>query len=131
MTRKFEFPFDCFRQVTILTDDLIVYQGNIERFDGDARKHDEDSPPSSISLTGDIGVQVEPRFVSLALSCVPVLLVPTGPSVCFVPLENVYPLPGIVRINLNQITAVSDFIECVEIAPCAASGVAPSDAKKP
>ncbi|MPL68142.1 hypothetical protein SDC9_13855 [bioreactor metagenome] len=113
------FPIDGFRPVTILTDDLIVYQGDLEHCN--VRKHDD---ISAVAVVGKVEVEadIRPNFLTLCLACTPALLVPTGTYVITVPLDDVYPTLGTVRINIDQIIGISDFNGLV----CAASGMAPS-----
>ena len=111
-------PIDGFKSVTVLTDDLIVYQGHLEH--GGPRKHDD---VDVVAIAGKVGVEanLRPQFITLALSCVPALLVPIDSTVFAVPLYDVFPLPGLVKINVDQIISISDFC-----GDCAVSGMAPA-----
>ena len=117
------FPIDGFKSVTVLTDDLIVYQGHLEH--GGPRKHDD---VDVVAIAGKVGVEadIRPQYLVLALSCIPTLLVPTGTSVYSVALYDVFPLPGLVKINIDQIISISDF-DC----QCTASDLQKNEKQEP
>lgn len=101
--------FDCCRPVTIITDDLLVFQGQIQRHE--RGKHEGDSFPQVIAIKGELEVEVEPEFISLTLSCTPVLLLPPATGVTTL-LSLLTFLPGAgttIRINTEQIIAVLPF----------------------
>lgn len=98
--------FDKCRPVTIVTDELMVFQGKIINH-RDNCKHEPD-------------ICCEPPFLKLDLDCTPALLVPAGTGVCAKPLYNVYPTLCPVKINIHQIITISNFVYCV------ASGSAPA-----
>ena len=112
--------FDCFGSVTIVTDELIVYQGDIQHCG--PRKPEHGIPVVGVAGEVDVDAETSSEFLNLALACTPVLLVPAGTTVYSAPLNDVYPILGFVRINVNQIIGVSDFN-----GVCAISGLVPTN----
>jgi hypothetical protein len=92
-----DFFVDCLGTVTILTDDLVVFQGQIKH---EKRHHDEQPIIVKNEIVGE-----DEEFIELRLECVPVLLTITGNAVRFVELE-IYRVNDVVRINVEQIISI-------------------------
>lgn len=92
------FPADTSKQVTVLTDELIVYQGTISP---GPRKHDD---VSTVTIAGPVGVDadVRPRFLDLALHYIPFLLYPnTSGALVHLSLSDIYPVASGTHISIN------------------------------
>ena len=94
--RKEDFLFDCSGDVTVLTDDRIVFRGKIKK------QHPHDN------LTPYIGAKVElnnqNEFILLALNCCAAIIGDNGDLKIIDP--TLYKEGDVVRINVAKIIAI-------------------------
>lgn len=107
MAFKTDFFIDC--AVTVLTDDLVIFQGRIIR-DEHERPHDpkcEKLPPKI-----NIKLDLDPEFIVLKLVCDPVLLTGEGRIVKIRP--DLFEEGDVVRLNVNEIIAIGPSRDCFD-----------------
>lgn len=98
---------DCIGAVTVLTDAMVIFQGQIVR-DETERGHEgfEKFPKINIELG------LEPEFIVLRLTCDPALLTDEARIEEIRP--DLFEEGDIVRINVNEIVAIGPSRECFD-----------------
>ena len=105
---KKEFFDLCVGAVTILTDDLVIFQGQIVKEEKRTHCDDEKDFPK---LEVNIKVENDPDFITLRLTCDPALI---KENACIEEIEPDLFLQGdIIRISVNKIIAVGPSRECL------------------
>jgi hypothetical protein len=96
MGLKEDFFIDCVGAVVVLTDDRIIFQGQIIR--GNEERHHEECCCPKVELDDD------PDFIVLRLTCDPAVIKDDGDIKKIEP--DFFEEGDIVRINVNEIIAV-------------------------
>lgn len=98
MVFKKEFFADCVGAVTILTDDRIVFQGQILKDDNE-RHHCKDDDDDKCCCP-----PFNPDFIVLRLTCDPTIIKDNG---CIQEIEpDLFEEGDTIRINVNEIIAI-------------------------
>lgn len=100
---KKEFFVDCVGAVTILVDDLIIFQGQV--INGEGRHHDDDEkccPKVNVEVKAEL--DDDPDFIVLRLTCDPAIIKEDGDIEEIDP--SLFEEGDIIRINVNEIIAV-------------------------
>lgn len=97
---------DCVGAVTVLTDDRIIFQGQIVR-DDEERHHDDekDCPKVNVELEND------PEFIVLRLTCDPAIIKDNAIIEEIEP--DLFRKSDIIRLNVNEIIAIGPSRECL------------------
>ncbi|SFL58746.1 hypothetical protein [Pelosinus propionicus] len=108
--RKEDFV-NCVGSVTIVTDNRIIFQGQIKRF--------EDRYCKQEWPTVEVNAQLEsnPEFIVLSLSCEPALIRDNATIQTIDP--DLFREGDIVRINLDEISAIGPSNGCIDDAEVA------------
>ena len=117
---KKEFFVDCVGAVTILMDDLVVFQGQVLK-DDEERHHDDGDddkkccPPPKVEVEVKAELCCDPDFIVLRLICDPALIKDDG---CIREIEpDLFEEGDIIRINVNEIIAVGPSRCCLGDPP--------------
>jgi hypothetical protein len=104
---KKEFFVDCVGAVTILTDDRIIFQGQVLK-DDEERHHDDDDkkccPPPKVEVEVKAELCCDPEFIVLRLLCDPAIIRDNGNIQEIEP--DLFKEGHIIRINVAEIIAV-------------------------
>lgn len=91
--------------VTILTDDRVIFQGQILKDEKETRKHHDDDkccPPLKVEVEAKL--DDDPDFIFLRLTCDPAIIRDNASIEEIDP--DLFEEGDIIRINVNQIVAV-------------------------
>lgn len=103
---KKEFFVDCVGAVTIVTDDRIIFQGQVIK-DDEERYHDDEKkccPPLEVEVEVKAEIEGDPDFIVLRLLCDPAII---KDNACIEEIEpDLFEEGDIIRINVNEIVAV-------------------------
>lgn len=97
---------DCVGAVTIVTDDRIIFQGQIVKDDEERHHEDFEKFPKI-----NIEVETEPEFIVLRLTCDPAIIDDDGDIKEIEP--DLFEEGDIIRINVNEIIAIGPSRECL------------------
>jgi len=91
--------------VTILTDDRVIFQGQILKDDNESRKyHDDDKCCPPVKVEVEAKLDDDPDFIVLRLTCDPAIIRDNASIQEIEP--DLFEEGDIIRINVNQIIAV-------------------------
>jgi hypothetical protein len=100
-----DFFINCIGAVTILTDDRVIFQGQILKDEKESRKHHDDDkccPPLKVEVEAKL--DDDPDFIVLRLTCDPAIIRDNANIEEIEP--DLFEEGDIIRINVNQIVAV-------------------------
>ncbi len=100
-----DFFANCIGAVTILTDDRVIFQGQILKDDNEFRKYYDDDkccPPVKVEVEAKL--DDDPDFIVLRLTCDPAIIRDNATIQEIEP--DLFEEGDIIRINVNQIIAV-------------------------
>lgn len=100
---------DCVGAVTILTEDRIVFQGQIVKDEGPRKNHEEcDTPKIDVKVKAEL--EDEPEFIVLRLTCDPALIRDNANIQEIEP--DLFQECDIIRISVDSIVAIGPSREC-------------------
>jgi hypothetical protein len=111
--RKEDFV-DCVGSVTIVTDDRIIFQGQIKRFENRHCKQEWPKVEVNAQLEDD------PEFIVLSLSCEPAIIRDNATIQTINP--ELFREGDIIRINVDEIVAIGPSGGCIDDADVAEEG---------
>ena len=100
---------DCVGAVTILTEDRVIFQGQIVKDEGPRKNHEECHIPK---LEVKAELEDEPEFIVLRLTCDPSLIRDNANIQEIEP--DLFEEGDIIRINVNSIVAIGPSRECFD-----------------
>jgi hypothetical protein len=116
-----DFFVDCVGAVTILTDDRIVFQGQLIK-DNEERHHDDDDcckekccPPPKVDVEVKAKLDDDPDFIVVRLTCDPAIIRDNASIQEIDP--DLFEEGDIIRINVNEIIAVGPSNGCLDDPP--------------
>lgn len=106
---KKDFFVDCVGTVTILTDDRVIFQGQVIK--DDEERHHDDEKEKCPKVEVKAKLEDEPEFIELRLTCVPAIIRDNAEIEEIDP--ELFEEHSVIRLNVDEIVAVGPSRECL------------------